>query len=297
MTAQPRCAVQKVSTNSSSGRNSPLRHSATSGTLVKYIPPASGTVFVKVIESFDVSGANEDLTFPLNTSQCRQIIHTAKASSNPLQLMLFGIEPFQLYLEEAQLLIKEIGSRSDDPTLALSKILLRMKSSYAAMRLMHCYTHNDILKIRRLKQRLGNAYYPLVGLYSGYYVLDLSLETDRLCLKKLIEKSVRCIEQRRRRGLWDTSQQGQWSCFRNEYHRSRYGHLPVGDPPEPIFISPKYFFPLPHRGKLEFDFVNIERPDPSINRPADHDRIVDVSSFSLYRAFALKCIECFFSVY
>ena len=188
--------------------------------------------------------------------------------------MLLGIEPFQLHLEEAQLLIKEIGSRSDDPTLALSKILLRMKSSYAAMRLMHCYTHNDIMKIRRLKQRLGNAYNPLVGLYSGYYALDLSLETDRLCLKKLIEKSVRNIEWRRREGLGDTSQWGNWSCFRNEYHRSNYGS---GEPLETIFISPKYFFPIPHRGKLEFDFINIERPNPEVNRPVDHDRIIDVS--------------------
>jgi hypothetical protein len=81
-----------------------------------------------------------------------------------------------------------------------------MKSSYAATRLMHCYTHNDIVKIRRLKQRLGNAYNPLVGLYSGYYILDLSNEMDRLCLKKLIEKSVKNMEIRRKAGCWDTSQ-------------------------------------------------------------------------------------------
>jgi hypothetical protein len=81
-----------------------------------------------------------------------------------------------------------------------------MKSSYAATRLMHCYTHNDIVKIRRLKQRLGNAYNPLVGLYSGYYILDLSNEMDRLCLKKLIEKSVKNMEIRRKTGRWDTSQ-------------------------------------------------------------------------------------------
>jgi hypothetical protein len=182
--------------------------------------------------------------------------------------MLYAIESFQLHLEEAQLLIKEIGSRSDDPTLALSHILLRMKSSFAATRLMHCYTHNDIVKIRRLKQRLGNAYYPLVGMYSGYYVLDLSNEMDRLCLKKLIEKSVKNTELRRRSGLWDTSQNGNWSCFRNEVHYSQ-------DPDRTI--SPKYFFPIPSKGKLEFDFVNIERPNPAINRAADYDRIIDVS--------------------
>jgi hypothetical protein len=184
--------------------------------------------------------------------------------------MLYAIDSFQLYLEEAQLLIREIGSRSDDPTLALSKILLRMKSSFSAMKLMHCYTANDILKIRRLKQRLGNAYYPIVGLYSGYYILDLSLDTDRRCLKKLIEKSVRNVETRRKNGFWDTSQEGNWSCFRNEYHYpiALYGERR---------ITPHYFYPIPHKGKVEFDFVNIDRPDPAVCRPADHDRIIDVS--------------------
>mmetsp|Transcript_22972 Transcript_22972/g.25147 ORF Transcript_22972/g.25147 Transcript_22972/m.25147 type:complete len:98 (+) Transcript_22972:1056-1349(+) len=81
--------------------------------MTPYIPPTSGSVYVKVIESYDVSSDDKEVTSPLTDSQCKQLIKTAKESSNPLQLMLFGIESFQLHLEEAQLLIKEIGSRSE----------------------------------------------------------------------------------------------------------------------------------------------------------------------------------------
>jgi hypothetical protein len=42
-----------------------------------------------------------------------------------------------------------------------------------------------VLRWRRLKQRLGTSLLPLIGIYSGYYHLDLSFPTDRVCLKKV----------------------------------------------------------------------------------------------------------------
>jgi hypothetical protein len=67
--------------------------------------------------------------------------------------------------------------------------------------------------------------------------------------------------------LLSIQQNGNWSCFRNEFHHS-------SDPEKSI--TPKYFFPIPTKGKLEFDFVNIERPNPAVSRAADYDRIIDV---------------------
>lgn len=123
-----------------------------------------------------------------------------------------------------------------------------------------------MLRWRRLKQRLGTSLLPLIGIYSGYYHLDLSFATDRVCLKKLIERSVRNCDDRMRKKLGDTSQNGNWTCFRNEYHP---------DNPDARII-PKYFYPLPEKAKLEFDFINIARPDVSVNRAIGDDVIVDM---------------------
>lgn len=87
-----------------------------------------------------------------------------------------------------------------------------------------------------------------------------------MCLKKLIERSVKNCDDRRKRGLSDTSQNGNWTCFRNEFHYDR---------PEARII-PKFFYPMPERAKLEFDFININRPDPQVNRAVSDDTIIDM---------------------
>jgi hypothetical protein len=50
---------------------------------------------------------------------------------------------------------------------------------------MFLFAGTDVLRWRRLKQRLGTSLLPLIGIYSGYYHLDLSFPTDRVCLKKV----------------------------------------------------------------------------------------------------------------
>jgi hypothetical protein len=128
------------------------------------------------------------------------------------------------------------------------------------------WTGTDVLRWRRLKTRLGTSLYPLIGIYSGFYHLDLAYAADRLCLKKLIERSVMNCDERIRCKLGDTSQNGNWTCFRNEHHF---------DTPD-VRIIPKYFYPLPEKAKLEFDFVNIARPDPQLHRPVSEDTIIDL---------------------
>lgn len=134
-----------------------------------------------------------------------------------------------------------------------------------------------MLRLRRLKQRLGLAFYPLLGIFSGFYALDLSNKEDRMCMTKLIEQNIRNEYHRRLAGKWDISQNGNWSCFRNEYH------ITYPD----MTISPKYFVPIPQNGKLEFDFVNIARPNPRTNKPLSDDRVIDVSVVLL----AVVCID------
>lgn len=203
----------------------------------------------------------------------------ANMSTNPVMLLTYAIDSSKLYLEEAQKLYDEIIQKSDDPTPLLAKVLMRMLLSEDAMRMIKCYTNNDVLKIRRLKQRLGLAYYPLIGIYSGYYCLDLSGSLDRLCLKKLIEKSIQNVASRRRRGLWDTSQHGSFSCFRNEF--SEKGDLKV---------SPAHFYPIPQKGKIEFDFINIDRPNSTFCRAAPDERVIDVRTRHFHSCYIIIAV-------
>lgn len=275
--------------------------------LVRYIPPYTGTVRIRVLEGY--STGNEFRTAPIShtkvrgfsativpvdcyflcicLSQVKQVIETANASSNPLVLLLYSLDCSTVYLEEARVYFNSI-SRTEDSVATLANILMHMHGAGDAMRLIKSVVGNDIVRIRRLKQALGNAYGPLIGVYSGYYTLDLSNERDRLCLKKLIERSILNENSRKKKRKWDTSQHGHWNCFRNELH-----HPTKGSTAADMTISPKHYFPIPKHGRLEFDFVNTERPDPATCRPVHEDRLIDVSVALCCGVFIFVTVELF----
>ena len=80
---------------------------------------------------------------------------------------------------------------------------------------------------------------------------------------------MRNCDERIRAKQGDTSQNGNWTCFRNEYHHG------CADNPE-VRIIPKYFYPLPLKAKVEFDFINITRPDVQLCRAVSDDAIIDL---------------------
>lgn len=198
------------------------------------------------------------------------MIHAANATSNPLCLLEFSLDSATVYLEQAKQYYDEINLKTEDAVAALTQILLHMHCAGDAMKLIKSVVGHDVVRIRRLKNLLGNAYYPVIGVFSGFYSLDLTLLPDRVCLKKLIEKSIENENIRKDAKKWDTSQNGNWNCFRNECH-----YLLLS-PPD-ISLCPKYYYPIPHAGRVEFDFVNTRRPDPITCIPVHDDRIIDVS--------------------
>ena len=86
--------------------------------------------------------------------------------------------------------------------------------------------------------------------------------------------------QRGKKGFQDTSQNGNWMCFRNEHHYD-----------SSIYISPAKFLPIPHTGKCEFDFINTDRPNIHTKRPILDDEILDVIVFYIYIYFILFIIK------
>ena len=103
---------------------------------------------------------------------------------------------------------------------------------------------------RRLQGALGNAYYAIMGIPSGHYKLDMTKETDRMCLQKLAAINNTETSKRRKARNGDTSQKGNWMNFRNEFFRGK-----------PHTISSWFLDPVPKQGVLEFDYVSTARPD------------------------------------
>lgn len=106
---------------------------------------------------------------------------------------------------------------------------------------------------RRLQGALGYAYYPIMGIPTFHYKLDLSKSGDRMCLSKLAAINNTETTFRRKRRLGDTSQHGNWMNFRNEVFRG-----------EPFKISRWFLDPIPKQGVLEFDYISTHRPISSI---------------------------------
>ena len=91
----------------------------------------------------------------------------------------------------------------------------------------------------KLKKEMGLCMRVIMGNLNGYYILDLGVEMDRLCMEKLIELSATYNQQRQEISkigtgrVGDVSQKGNWTCFRNEHFNK-----------EPIIINSKFASPL-----------------------------------------------------
>ena len=116
----------------------------------------------------------------MSRARCVRLIDSMKkiARAQPLTLLQYVLDHSWLRLEEAQLIYSFARHFADDPIVILTNILLRMINAFDAKRMVQFATSDDVLKLRRVKQRLGSAYNPLVGVYTGHYQLDLSNPID-----------------------------------------------------------------------------------------------------------------------
>lgn len=157
-------------------------------------------------------------------------------------------EAYRLY----QTLYKELGDTAE----CLAQILPMMMSPTEARQLVSKTTHDERLKLNRVKAKLGVTLRPMYGAFNGYYCLDLKKELHRICFSRLLEQSQTSNASRAAQSIvghgrvGDLSQHGNWTSFRNEHLNGK-----------PIIIVVSDFNPIPHKGILEFDFSDISRPD------------------------------------
>ncbi len=80
MKSKPHCAIYRpVNTKASF-----VMPTLSLSQMTPYIPPTSGSVYVKVIESYDVSSDDKEVTSPLTDSQVRPRILTEQSLIKPL---------------------------------------------------------------------------------------------------------------------------------------------------------------------------------------------------------------------
>ena len=83
-----------------------------------------------------------------------------------------------------------------------------LSTTYDSRRLLNSIVGDSQSKTLYLKKLLGQAYRPIIGIYDGYYSLDLTNENDRICLSKLFEQNSLTTARRKAQSLWDVSQDG-----------------------------------------------------------------------------------------
>lgn len=135
-----------------------------------------------------------------------------------------------------------------DHASALAVVLPNMATSPDIRALFNKYGRTVNMG-KRLEQLMGNAFRALFGPFNGFYRIDFRLSQDRLCMRKLMERSAASAQFRKQNDLGDLSQNGDWCSFRNK-------HIVVnpGMGAEEFNFSSKCLNPMPSVGIIEFDF-------------------------------------------
>ena len=232
----------------------------------RYVPPPTGHVRIQIIDSF----VQRTDSVALTRLQCLDLIDASKNSSTSALLLSFGAENVRMRVEEAELVHSVISKQTGDPIVVLAKILPMVSSVYDSRRLINAIVGNSQSKAMYLKKLLGQAYKTIIGIFDGYYCLDLTKENDRICLSKLFEQNNTTTARRRAENRWDVSQDGNWSSFRNECNSGSN-----------VSISVEGFTPIPKRGLLEFDFSGSNRPIPHFDIPISDRKMLNILTDSL----------------
>ena len=218
---------------------------------IKYAPPREGVLRLEVVDSF-VKKANYQV---ISITDQSNLTSVAKDTGDVSRLMSYGVQNSRLRLSEAISIFNTMIKEGGEKISTICKLLPQIETAVEVRSFISRITKNDRVHMGRIKITMGNALRPLLGIPNGFYMLDLSKEMDRLCLSRLLElggtyKYHGMLNSKLGFGVvGDTSQRGNWSCFRNEMWND-----------ENVSISTQLFTPMPRKGKLHFDFSWAKRP-------------------------------------
>ena len=223
------------------------------GKYVRYLPPPEGYMRIQLENGYARKSIFQVITGPDQIN----IISLANKLGDVSVMIRYALQHTKLRIKEAITFYDIMLLDSGDKFKILQYLLPRMLLPHEAVELISHVTLENAADLAYLKQTMGNAARPILGLPCGFYRLDLSKEMDRICLHRLLEISesanVYRVQQLRgvqtRGSFYDTSMHGNYSFFRNEIFNDTR-----------TVVTPEGFVPLPSSGILEFDFAGDFRP-------------------------------------
>lgn len=177
------------------------------------------------------------------------LIENISASKNKGQMLGMAKSGLYFRANEAQLLLESVADAFEvaQAVMLLLPNMVNPKNAYTLID-----QNLDASQRVRVQHLMGSALPPILGLSTGHHRLDLSVDMDRLTVKKLVENSNRTAFLRKKAGLKDTSQHGNHHGFRNE---TLNGKL--------VVLEPGFLDAMPKFGTLELDYVQLGRPAPT----------------------------------
>jgi hypothetical protein len=242
----------------------------------RYLPPRSGIMVCEVVDSFKLKSVFRSIS-AVDHDYAQSV---ASESGESHQMLAHAVSHAKLRLQEAMEIYKTMVNESRNKIICALKLLPQINNTLECKQFVKKVFKNDRTGLMQLKLALGQCINPMFGHVNGFYSLDLSKEFDRLCLSQLLEKSRTACSKKASLSEWggfgcmrNTSQDGNWSCFRNEIFNG-----------EGIEITTRRFIPMPRSGKLEFDYSTIDRPEVRA--------LLIVSVISLVVVFSLSTSVC-----
>ena len=83
----------------------------------RFVPPFSGRIRMRLFEG--IMKYESSFCQPISRSQCKQVVNAANQSTNPFAMLMYGVDLFRFYLEEARFMfdhiMTKVGRWSSEP--------------------------------------------------------------------------------------------------------------------------------------------------------------------------------------
>ena len=207
-----------------------------------YIVPNIGTVNVELQRS----GAIPAATKTVSSAHLDKFVRTLRFSADSTAMLEEALSCMHFQYIEARVALNWLIKEHGDKIRALALMLPRLIRPNDARALVLHAGLNCVDDICSLKKRMGSMYNVSLGSYTGFYFLNMKSARDRECMTRLLEMCSFAKKCRHGEDLGDTSQIGDWSCFRN---------IRLDNEPYALDCSLGASAHLPETGSLQFDFV------------------------------------------
>lgn len=241
----------------------------------KYLVPTQGKVSIELTDTFVSKPLFKTLSsLELESAQAFALRGTAADSYSSLIVHIFTF--CRLRADEAYAIFDSIYKENAAWTTAAVAPLPYLFSADEARYYKNKVVSNDHKHMTTFHEATKDIWAALSGSPDGYYDLNLSLPSSRLCLRHLLvlsythAHSVGIASPVGRGRSGDTSARGNWSCFRNEVFNS-----------VAVTVDRTSFGDKIHRGgTLQFDFISRHRVVPSPAHVLENCRLLGTKDIS-----------------